>query len=147
MSRSKKPMFTARIPNRYLVGFSLAVVLILSLGGVVDGQDLSLDDLDRLGRQALRNGNYIEASRYFRLALEQAETRNASGTDLVMILGNLAEMLRSVRQYDEAEVHFNRALAVLSKGNAADKRLLPEILGRQGRLYQETGRYALSESL
>src|SRR5262245_4729316 len=105
-------MFTARIPNRYLVGFSLVFVLIVSLQGAVNGQDLSPDDLDLLGRQASRSGNYIEAIRYFRLALEQAESRNTSATDFVLILGNLGEMLRSVGQFEEAEMHFNRALTI-----------------------------------
>src|SRR5262249_46551869 len=108
----------ARIANRHFLGSFLAAVLIFSPEGILDGQDLSVDELNRLGHQAARNGNYTEASGYFRSALEQAEARNASANDLVMILGNLAEMLRSAAQYDEAEKHFNRAMTIFRVSGA-----------------------------
>jgi tetratricopeptide (TPR) repeat protein len=141
-------MFVTRIANRHFPDFFLAVVLLVSLGSTVaDGRDLTVNELEALGRHASRRGAYGEAARHFRLALELAEKREASETDLVLILANLAEMLRSAMQYGEAEKFFDRALAILRTSNAADKRNLPVILGNQGRLYQETGRYALSEPI
>jgi tetratricopeptide (TPR) repeat protein len=111
----------------------------------VEGQKLELQDLERLGRQAIESGNYGEAKRNFRLALERAENEGVSDTQLVVVLGSLAEALRSIGDYNESERLFDRALGIL-RSNPANKKDLPVILTDLGRLYQETGRYPLSES-
>jgi tetratricopeptide (TPR) repeat protein len=51
-----------------------------------------------------------------------------------------------VTDYVEAEKFFDQAIAILRTNPTSDPRLLPVALTNQGRLYQETGRFALSES-
>jgi tetratricopeptide (TPR) repeat protein len=123
-----------------------SLVLVIALAAAAEGQDVVLIDWERLGRQAIEAGNYSEATRYFRLVLEHAETDRVSDTGLVIAFGNLAESLRSSGQYDEADKLFSRAVGILRTSGTVDIEYLPLILSRQGRLYQETEEYSLSES-
>src|SRR5262249_26782664 len=121
-----KLMSSARIRNSSCFVFAIAITI--SLAAAVEGQDRTLEDLERLGREASRIGNYGEAVRYFRLAVERAERAKASDTDLVVSLGNLAEGLRSTGQYDDAERLSDRALRILRTSSTVDTRHTPVIL-------------------
>jgi len=122
------------------------MMLTISVAGSIEGQNVELQDLERLGRQAIKSGNFGEAIRSFRIVLERAENDAVSDTQLVVALGSLAEALRSIGEYDESERLFVRSLGILRSSNTANKQDMPVILTDLGRLYQETGRYTLAES-
>jgi tetratricopeptide (TPR) repeat protein len=139
----------AFVPDKYRQ-IPLIVVLLMSgifMTALAGSQATHREDSEDLGRQALKAGNYVEAEHSFRMALERVEREKLSDWQLVVALGNLAELLRSVEKYDESEKLFDRALTIRRAGTIADKRNLAVLLTELGRLHQETGHYALSESL
>ncbi|HMF01358.1 MAG TPA: hypothetical protein VKK06_15820, partial [Terriglobia bacterium] len=97
-----------QIKYRGLVCLSVAMMLTISVAGSIEGQNVELQDLERLGRQAIKSGNFREAIRSFRIVLERAENDAVSDTQLVVALGSLAEALRSIGEYDESERLFVR---------------------------------------
>ncbi len=74
------------------------------------------------------------------MAVAEASSGGASDTELVLSLGDLANVLLSQGKYDESEVLLNRAIAILRSRPTVDKRQLPVLLGNLGKLYQQTGR-------
>src|SRR5262245_60757284 len=109
-------------PRLYLL---LSFAMFMPL--VVAAQDLSFPELDRLGREEFDKGNYDQAQKYFRLALERAAAERVSDKDIVSVLGNLAEQLRLTGRYDESEKFFAGAIAILQTGTVEDPRLAPLI--------------------
>jgi tetratricopeptide (TPR) repeat protein len=133
------------ITRRRLFLFAVLAVVGLFATEAIAGQNPSFKELDRLGREALRNSEYPKASLYFQQQLDLA-TDGAADSDLVLALGNLAEARRLQGWYDDAEKLFDRALRILESSAAVDQRALPVVLTNLGRLYQLTGRPDLSES-
>src|SRR5262245_37753648 len=106
-------MFNAGIKNRTSGCLRAAAALTVLFAVVAHGQDATFDDWDRRGTQALRSAEFYVAVTYLRLALQRTEVDKISDAKLVPALANLAEALRSTRQYDEAEKLFARALSTL----------------------------------
>jgi hypothetical protein len=78
--------------NRWLLRRSgitaLLALMVMFRVTPSEGQEVRWEDLDRLGREALRSGNYIEAERNFRLALELAEADRVPNTHMAVALGS-----------------------------------------------------------
>ena len=114
---------------RYL-GLSILSLVIWQWNGLAQSP-MSLGELKRLGREASEGGSYDSAIRYFRLAINRAETDKVSGGDLALALADLAEVLRGASEYDEAEKLFDRAIQIL-RTDPSSGRDLAVILANQG---------------
>ena len=123
----------------------LSVVLTIYATAVVQGQGLSISELDRLGHEAFDTGKYEEAAGCFRLAVERAESEDAPASTRLVLMGNLAEQLRLAGRYDESETWFDRAVQIL-RTHSPEKSYAPVVLANRGRMYQESGKYTSAES-
>src|SRR5262245_11210303 len=137
-----KRQFHFIVAPRLSLLLSLAMFMSLS----VEAQDLSFRELDRLGREDFVRGNYDQAEKYFRLALDRTAAEDVPDTDMVTALGNLAEQLRLTGRYQESEEFYARAIAILRTGTVEDPRLAPLVWATQGKMYEQAGKFALSES-
>src|SRR5262245_9610544 len=125
--------------NPNSLGLFYALILAISCAAVVQGQDIDIKDLRAHGREAFKNGKYQDAVPSLRLALEKAITNHASDTVIVLALGDLAETLRLIGQYEESEKLFDRAIDILRTSSTAESRYKPIIFCNQAKLYLQTG--------
>src|SRR5579862_4424098 len=65
------------------------------------------------GLAQYRAGNYAEAERLLRIALQTAETNNPNGGHVAKTLNDLALLYETQGKYTEAEALFNRALVMM----------------------------------
>src|SRR5215510_12798821 len=135
-----------RILHPYFRIVLLSFVLTIRPAAMATTQDQSISELDHLGREAVKSGNYVKATGYFRLQLERAESGNAPDETKISILTNLADQLRLTGQYAESERLYGRSLRILRTTANIDKTYAPVILTGQGRMYAEAGKHALAES-
>jgi tetratricopeptide (TPR) repeat protein len=114
--------------------------------GFAVAQVVEAEELRQLGRRALESGEYREAERSFRAALQKLEAdRAASPRLLAETLGDLASDLIPLEYYPEAEEVLKRAIRVLKGAAAVDQRSMPILLGNLGTVYQLTQRTQLAE--
>ncbi|MBX9693514.1 MAG: tetratricopeptide repeat protein [Cyanobacteria bacterium] len=96
------------------------------------------------GLQEYNNGNYRMALRFYRQANEAAEA-GGKYTDLERAVGylGLAECLRCLGQFDEAEKYYKLSLSFSEKVKKST--VTPTILNDLGTLYMDRGDYAQAQ--
>lgn len=107
---------------------------------------LFADDLSTLmkkGREAFQSGNFEEAERYNRLAVEESE-RAGDAIQRGEALSDLGAVLLARGRHAEAKTVCQRALELLR--NAASKRYLPVVLNNLGALSSENEQFVEAES-
>jgi len=123
--------------------------IILSFVLTLAGQDSEFDKFQKLvelGRQAEAKGNYAEAERHFRSAVDLADASGASTADRSAAFSDLGHLLLKEDRFAESEKFFDRALEI-ARSSPGGENNLPVLLNNLGALYSMTGRYARSESL
>src|SRR6188474_2863927 len=123
------------------------IVGILLLGGLFClGKPATAEDLSSLldkARAAFNSGNYQEAERLDRLAVEAAEA-GGNAAQRAEAIGDLGGVLTAKGRYDEAENMCLKALGLLRE--VGMHRYLPVVLNNLGALSNLTGRYPQAES-
>jgi len=123
------------------------IIGILFLGGLFClGNPATGEDLPGLlarGREAFKSGNYGEAERFHRLAIETAEAGGITAQRAEAI-GDLGGVLTAEGRYDEAESMCLKALDLLRE--VGIHRYLPVVLNNLGSLSSLTGRYPQAEA-
>ena len=122
-------------------------MLLLSVHVTAYTQELTFDQLMRIGRQAIDDGDYPKAESYLRLALAKADAENSSETQMILVRADLAFLLVDVGCYSEAEKLLQRAVEMLRSQGNPDKRYLITVLITFGRLYRITQKYKEAEAL
>jgi tetratricopeptide (TPR) repeat protein len=119
-------------------------ILLLSgaLSSVTAVAGDQLTDLLDKGRQAARNGNYDEAERYQRLAVEAA-TSEPDPALRAEAIGDLGGVLLAKGRFDEARALCLNALSLLQ--NTKTKKYLPVVLNNLGALSNYVGDYEQAE--
>jgi len=125
---------------------ALFVLLILAASSARASDDLPHRLLES-GRREFAVGNYKQAEFYLRRSVTEAGNGGASDTELVLCLGDLANVLLIQGKTDESEVFLDRAIAILKSRPTVDRRQLPILLGLLGTLYQQTGRLDQTEAI
>jgi tetratricopeptide (TPR) repeat protein len=119
---------------------------VLCLQPFAFAEDLSVENLSMLvrkGRDAFHRGNLVEAERYHRLAVDQAE-RTGDNAQKAETLGDLGGVLLAGGRHAEAKAVCLRALGLLR--NANSKRYMPVLLNNLGTLSNETAEFPEAES-
>src|SRR5947209_7724612 len=116
-----------------------ALVLSLAAPGAAAGADWAATF--QAGRLAARAGNFAEAERCLREAIDIA----VNPGDLANTLNTLGVLYRDAARYDDAESLFNRALDLYKQ--AADSPNIARGLNNLGTLRQVTGRQKEAETL
>jgi tetratricopeptide (TPR) repeat protein len=137
-------------PNSCWRRSACLLMAIMSFGMVktVVGQDLSAENLRRLGRHAIDEGRYSDAERALRFALERF-VKDANSFEVAQTLGDLASVFAAQERYSEAEQLLDRALSMMEtmpRGVGAYPSETSRLLGNLAALYQLTGRFQLAES-
>jgi tetratricopeptide (TPR) repeat protein len=120
--------------------------LIFLLMALPYGVPLFADDLSTLmrkGREAFQSGNFADAERYHRLALEESE-RAGDAVQRGEALSDLGGVLLARGRHAEAKTVCLSALEALR--NAASKRYLPVVLNNLGALSTENEEFVEAES-
>src|SRR5712691_450410 len=76
---------------------------------------MSWGRFSHFGKQAIEAGNFQEAERLLRIAVEKAESAGASHWRLATSLNNLAEVYRLQGRFDEAEALYRCAIQIDEK--------------------------------
>src|SRR5262245_13204908 len=100
--------------------------------------------------QQLNSENYETVSantKNLQAALKEAEKLDPSGTTVAQIATDLGTVYREQKNYREAELLYNRALAIWQRRLDPSNPLLAKGLYNLGRLYQLEGRDAETEPL
>jgi tetratricopeptide (TPR) repeat protein len=116
------------------------------MGILCQGVPLFADDLSALiekGREAFHSGNFSDAERYNRLAVEESE-RVGNAVKMGEALGDLGGVLLATGRHAEAKTTCLRALEVLR--NAESKGYLPVILNNLGALSSQNEQFVEAES-
>jgi tetratricopeptide (TPR) repeat protein len=122
--------------------------LLLS-GGFVSaalGQNENVQQLISLGDTAFNRGQYESADRYFRSALDAAESQHAPPTQMALVLANVAQILTIQGQYTDAEQMFERAVPIVRGLKDSDPSFLEVFLTNMGSLYRILGKYDKAEA-
>ena len=101
----------------------------------------------RAGATAYQQGNYGEAVKQTKAALEAAEAFGPDDPRLATTLNNLAEFYRAQGKYVEAEPLHERALAIREKALGPEHPDVAQSLNNLALLYQAQGKYAEAEPL
>jgi tetratricopeptide (TPR) repeat protein len=130
--------------------FSRSIIVLVSgvlcLQPSAFAEDLSVENLSTLvrkGREAFHRGNYVEAERYHRFAVDEAE-RTGDNAQKAEALGDLGGVLLASGRHTEAKAVCLRALGLLR--NATSKRYMPVLLNNLGTLSNETAEFGEAES-
>src|SRR5678815_1670275 len=118
----------------------LLLIGALCSGALAAGDELS-DLLDK-GRRAARNGDYDEAERFHRLAVDLASSV-ADPAIQAEALGDLGGVLLAKGRFNEGKDYCLKSLTLLR--NTKTKRYLPVVLNNLGGLANQTGEYELAE--
>jgi tetratricopeptide (TPR) repeat protein len=94
------------------------------------------------GRKAYVQGNYADAERLFKEALEAAKATGDKGIRLERSLLNLGTVYRDQAKYSEAEKLLKQAILVMEAGNLAEQTDMALALNNLAGLYQLQGRVA-----
>src|SRR5262245_15045797 len=129
-------------------------VLLVGIGlgmGPCPGQAQSADDIEGLNAQAAQlyqERNFQAALGLAQEALALAEGRfSAEDPRLAKLLGNVALLHETLRQYSEAEHFYRRALAIQEQAFGAEHASVGRTLKDLAGLYVRTRRYAEAEPL
>ena len=124
----------------------ISLILFLLSAILCQGTRLSADEVAELvkkGREAFQRGNFNDAERYHRLAVEQAE-QAGDAVQRAEALGDLGGVLLASGRRAEAMTACLQALEVLRK--ASSKRYLPVVLNNLGALSSENEEFVQAES-
>ncbi len=99
------------------------------------------------GIEAYQRGDYAEAEKQFRAALNEAEGFGPQDPRLARSLNNLAELYRVQGRYAEAEPLHKRALAIREKALGPEHPDVAQSLNNLALLYPAQGKYAEAEPL
>lgn len=128
-----------------VLAFALAVT---SIGPApTHAQHTLLLTLFTSGQKAYEKGNYREALRIFLQCKEIAEKTSITPDHRAIMLQGLAETMRSLGMYKEAEPTFREALAVSETVPLRQNSTLPLIFNSMALLYQNLGRFAEAEAM
>src|SRR5215510_12147353 len=97
------------------------------------------------GARFYQQGHYPEAEQAFRLALQEAEQFGPTDTRVAIVLNNLASLCHNQRKLTEAEVLYQRALAIRSEAYGPQHRMVAQSLNNLASLYREIGKYQEAE--
>lgn len=104
---------------RTSIGTGSMLVLLCVSGALLAATALGADDLwqelNAKGKRAYEHGRLGEAEEWFLKALEEAQSLETEKARLVTSLNNLAALYASEGRYDEAELHYQRSLALLEE--------------------------------
>ncbi|MDI1481725.1 CHAT domain-containing protein [Polyangium sp. y55x31] len=91
-------------------------------------------------------GEHARALKLFEreIAISVKSSRGVEGEDVIRPLAAMAESLKALRQYDEAEAKLLRAIKICEDVTRSRKPY-PYLMVNLGRLYHETGRYTRAE--
>src|SRR5215471_19283439 len=90
----------------------LMVVVSFGILKTSFGQDLTPEDVRRLGRHAFDEARYSDAEREFRLALE-GFVKSANSFEVAQTLGDLGGVFAMEERYSEAERLLDRAVSMM----------------------------------
>ena len=113
----------------------------LCLGKPASGEDLP--SLLAKGRAAFKSGNYEDAERFHRLAVDAAEA-GGNKAQRAEAIGDVGGVLTAKGRYDEAESMCLKALGLLRE--VGIHRYLPVVLNNLGTLSSLRGRYPQAEA-
>ena len=107
--------------------------IILSFVLTLAGQDSDdkFQKLVELGRRAEAKGNYAEAERHFRSAVDLADAGGVSIADRSAAFSDLGHLLLEEDRLAESEEFFDRALEI-ARSSPGGENNLPILLGGKG---------------
>src|SRR5262249_27290545 len=106
----------------------------------------NVQQLIRLGDTAFNRGQYASADRYFRSALDAAESQHAPPTQMALVRANVAQILTIQGQYADAEQMFERSVPTVRGLKGSDPSFLEVFLTNMGSLYRILGKYDKAEA-
>src|SRR5262249_8389061 len=112
--------------------------------GFASPQRAEAEEMRQRGRLAAQAGEYREAERWFRAALEEFEADKAA-VSIAQTLGDLAGDLIGQERYWEAEEPLQRAIRILKTQPATDQHAMPILLGNLATVYELTLRFEPAE--
>jgi len=126
----------------------LAGLLWLALGaGCTTPQGGLWQDAVDAADEAYTQGNYAEAEKNFRKAVNRAEAFEPEDLRLAQSLNGLAETFLAQGRYTEAEPLHKRALAIREKALGPEHPDVAQSLNNLAVLYKAQGRYTEAEPL
>ncbi len=132
-----------RITNWLLVGL---LVLVLWHADTQAQQGV-WERYMRAGVAAHQQGNYGEAVKQTKAALEAAEAFGPDDPRLATTFNNLALVYQALGKYTEAEPLFKRSLAISEKTLGPEHPSVANVLERYAVLLRKTGRTAEADNL
>jgi len=122
----------------------IATLLAVFAQGAVFAQ--SAQDLNRLGLQYEKQGNYDKAVESYFKAMDMIEkTQGKENLTYVILLNNLGSSYREKGEYANAERHFLEAKAIYERVQGKDNPDYATIINNIGMLYHRMGDYAKAE--
>ncbi|RMF85531.1 MAG: tetratricopeptide repeat protein [Nitrospinota bacterium] len=98
------------------------------------------------GREAFRQGRYVEAERLFLVALQEAENLELPNTRIILTLNDLARLYHVQGRYGQAETLLQRALRLSEELEPKSLHVVMTLNNLAG-LYYTQGRYGEAENL
>jgi len=123
----------------------LAPVVLVLHGAAARAEDIPLQELIRLGNDAVRQGQNQGAIHLLRSVMEDTAFEGLSNADRDGVLTSLGQLLVNMDRHDEAEKVLDRVLEIQRPNPGSVSGNLPVILNNLGMVYLATGRYGLSE--
>jgi tetratricopeptide (TPR) repeat protein len=92
------------------------------------------------GFHLYQDGHYDQAEQIFRAALQAAETFGPEDTRVAVVLNNLANLCHNQGKLEEAESHYQRALAIRREKYGPDHPFVAQSMNNMAALYRELGK-------
>lgn len=132
-----------------LIGAALALTFAFGIVSLqpVSGQLSLADTIVNTALKEYNAGHYRESLRMYKQVRDMGESGKFPPAAMEIIYLGLAENLRSMGEFKEAEKVFNQAIAASESLPAAQRRNLALIYNDLSLLYQDQGRFTEAEAL
>jgi len=111
----------------------IAALVFLPPGSLALAQDAAWEKNSEAGREAHERGDYAEAERLLRLALDQVEVLGKNDWRTAQVLDELARLLTSQAKFGEAESLAKRSLTIREAAYGRDDLAVGMGQGRSSR--------------
>ena len=133
--------------SRGWVGQVIGLVALLLFQPVASAQDDAWSKHTEQGRAARERGDYVEAERLLRLAVNEVQQLGADDARTAYVLDELASLLTALSKFAEAEVVATRALGINEAGSGPNSLEVRVNLNTLADVYDAQGRYEQAEAL